>query len=110
MRDILLIQSDDILDIEIVNGEPEYVREEDNTNDQRAAVGAFIAKGTVPGMPDLGVDWGSFYDNSASLLDMDNQIKMNIDSLATDTVNKRGYTPLYKMEDGKLQVEVFRQE
>ena len=110
MRDILLIYDEKgAIDIDIVNGEPVYVREEQNTWDQRAAVGAYLSKGTIPGMLDIGVDWPALHAQRDSLVDVDNQIKQQINSFAVTPNEKAStYTPIYRTRDGQLDVSVVR--
>lgn len=108
MRDILLIYDENnIVDIDIVNGEPRYVLEEQNTQDQRAAVAAYMTKGTIPGMLDTGVDWSSLYSHDKSLIDIDNQIKRQITAFAVGNTGT-GFSPVYRSNKGRLEVGVFK--
>ena len=47
------------LDIDIIDGFPKLVPFERNTQDQRAAISAYTFKGTIPGKPDIGIDWST---------------------------------------------------
>ena len=53
MRDLALITPTEktnwCLDFDIIDGYPRYVPTERNTQDQRAAVAAYMIRGTIPG-------------------------------------------------------------
>lgn len=116
MRDIVLIFPENTkdtswnLDIDIVDGEPRFVYEEDNTNDQRAAVAALLSKGSVPGNPNLGIDWSLLTTEGNSFLVVDNEIKQQIASLAGIGTDEKQvqYVPVYKQDDKGISVQVFR--
>lgn len=117
MRDVVLIYPTDPtdtswnLDLDIVDGYPRYVSEEDNTEDQRAAVAALIAKGSVPGNPNLGIDWSQAMGDNNSFLLVDNQIKQQIASLAAIGNENRQvqYIPVFKKdENGGIGIQVYR--
>ena len=79
MRDFkLLILEDKGLDIDIVNGEAEYVEYETRTNDQRAAVSVYAVRGTVPGQPDYGVAWSDQYTQDNTVAQLSNQIQQQL--------------------------------
>lgn len=101
MRDILVTtpsENTDVdwnLDIDIVDGQPVLLPEESNTQDQRAALAAYQASGTIPGMPDVGIEWGQLYTKEKTLVNINDQIQRNIqDKVATDTLNNT-YLPLF---------------
>ena len=78
MRDCALITDMDkrwYIDIDIIDGQPVYLID-DQTNDQRAAVAAIQAKGTIPGMLDTGVDWAQLYvrDYQDGMVNIDEKI------------------------------------
>ena len=99
MRDFKLITSVDnsfSLDIDIVDGQAVLVFEEQNTQDQRAALAAYQAQGSIPGMENEGIRWQDLYTNEETLIDIDNQIKQNIQDKAGGNGTLEGtYTPLY---------------
>ena len=84
MRDVLIITPTDQstaswnLDIDIIDGVPDYVQEEGNTADQRAALASVMMIGTIPGLPDVGVAWSDMYNSAANdtdIVTIDNQVK-----------------------------------
>ncbi len=116
MRDLLLItptQSDQAwnLDFDIVNGMPRFVPEERNTQDQRAAVAAYMFKGSIPGKPDLGVNWAALYEPNydETLVSIDNEMKQNIQQYAAapTTVNSM-YVPVYNMTEDGIELAIFQ--
>lgn len=114
MRDVIVIyplDSEDTswnLDIDIVDGYPRYVPEEQNTQDQRASLAALQAKGTIPGMPERGINWGELLDNKETIIQVDNEIKAAIDENAGNEGVKQ-YLPIYNEdENGRVSVEVVK--
>lgn len=103
MRDLKLITGDAFnLDIDIVDGYPVYLDFENNTQDQRAAVAAYQAKGTIPGMLNEGVDWGALYESQDTMIQIDNQIKQNIQNKAGGSgAFNTAYVPIYAQNPGK---------
>lgn len=111
MRDFKLSYIDDVgFDIDIINGYPVYVGQVNQTQDQRAAVGATIVRGTMPGDLDLGVNWSALYEKETSLLDIDNDVKQMVQQVAGGSGQAgKGYIPLYiPSADGKVTVQVIR--
>ena len=108
MRDVLLTYDNDILDLDIVDGEPRYVQYAENTDDQRAAVGAYMSKGTIPGMLEQGINWMDLYAKKSSLIDVDNQTKQQMSSFASSESGTSGYTPIYIKEKGQMKIVVVR--
>lgn len=113
MRDIRIITPIDreeqkwSMDIDIINGYPVYVPEERNTQDQRAAVSAYMVKGAVPGMPEIGIDWSALYEQNATILNIDNSIRQNIQKNAT-TLNtgSQSYIPVYTQDTEGVHVGI----
>ena len=113
MRDFKLIYTDlQGFDIDIKNGQAVYVDEQGHTQDQRAAVGAAIIKGTIPGKRDLGVDWSQQLDRGVAdtYVDMYNQASLMIQEVAGgDGQVNQGYIPLFlPEEDGTISLRVLR--
>lgn len=114
---MLIVVPDDVndksyfLDINIVNGYPEMVHFEGNTQDQRAALSAVTMKGTIPGMLEEGISWGEMLQNQNNLVSLDNQVKQNVQKNAGsgDASKLVTYTPLYQQaEDGSVTVALYR--
>lgn len=99
-----------IVDIDIIDGEPRYVVDEQNTQDQRAALAAYVTKGTVPGMLDTGVDWSMLETRDKTLIDIDNQVKQQLTNfaVASDASAGQGYAPMYTKEKGHLAIAIVR--
>lgn len=116
MRDLVVIYptNDDVswdLDLDIVKGQPRYVSEAGQTQDQRAAVASLIGKGTIPGNPTLGVDWGSLLTDKVSLIAVDNEVKQMISRFAAIGNDEQlvSYIPIYqKNKKGGVDVQVYR--
>lgn len=86
MRDIALITLTindlSVLDIDIIDGEPDYLEEASQTNDQRAAVACYACKGTVPGMLDYGVSWGDVYTKDNTTMQLNNELQQQVQNYA----------------------------
>lgn len=102
MRDVLVVTPKEHtdtswnLDIDIIDGYPVLLPEASDTSDQRAALAAYQAKGTIPGMADTGIDWSQLYTKEKTLVNINDQIQKNIqDKVATATVSAM-YIPLFK--------------
>lgn len=115
MRDILLIMPSEAtdewnLDIDIVNGFPKFVPYERTTQDQRAALSAYTIKGTIPGKPNVGINWGRMYDaNENTLTSIDNEIKQAIQQNAAIPNGPNSmYTPVYEQKDGSIQLTIYQ--
>lgn len=117
MRDLMLIMPENphetgwCLDIDIIDGMPKLLPFERNTQDQRAAVSAYMFKGTIPGKPDIGINWEGLYSGSdETLVDIDNEIKQAIQNNAAipDGPNST-YVPTYKeSEDGSITLTIYQ--
>ena len=113
MRDFRLITSLDgsfNLDIDIIDGQADLVFEADNTQDQRAAVAAYQAQGTIPGMENEGIRWQDLYTNDDTLINIDNQVKQNIqDKAGGDGTLQGTYTPLYVPgTDSPISISIYK--
>lgn len=84
MRDVKIISFEidgiSFIDLDIINGEPVWLDEASQTNDQRAALACYACKGTVPGLPDYGVSWGSVYDKSDTTVQLNNELQQQLTS------------------------------
>lgn len=118
MRDLMLITPQEPsqvpwrLDIDIIKGFPKLVPFERNTQDQRAALSAYTFRGTIPGKPDIGIDWSGLYENNnrETLVSIDNEIKQAIQQNAAipDGPNST-YVPTYQAdEDGHINITIYQ--
>lgn len=99
------------LDIDIIDGMPKLVPFERNTQDQRAAVSAYTFQGTIPGKPDVGINWEGLYSgNDETLIDIDNSIKQAIQDNAAIPEGPNGtYVPTYKVdENGAIAITIYQ--
>lgn len=117
MRDLLLIMPQDSaatpwrLDIDIVNGFPKMVPFERNTQDQRAAVSAYTFRGTIPGKPDVGINWAGLYEGTdETIVTIDNEVKQAIQQNAAVPDGPEGtYIPTYnKNEEGEIAITIYQ--
>lgn len=69
---------------------------------QRATVASFLQRGTIPQLPNTGVQWAEFLTGSILPAELNSQILENIHELA-DTYS---YTPKYTTKDGRLYVNI----
>lgn len=96
MRDVKIISFErdgiSFIDLDIINGEPLWLDEASQTNDQRAALACYACKGTVPGLPDYGVSWGSVYDKSDTTIQLNNELQQQLTNYV-GTVDTEGMLP-----------------
>lgn len=99
------------LDIDIIAGFPRLVPFERNTQDQRAAVSAYTFRGTIPGKPDVGIDWSGLYeDNDETLVNIDNEIKQAIQQNAAIPEGPNStYVPIYGTDgEGHINLSIYQ--
>lgn len=115
MRDLKIIVPTDPaketwnMDIDVVNGVPSLMDYPRNTQDQRAAISAYMVKGTIPGKPNTGIDWSLLYMQNATILDVDNAIKRNIQNNAgTPGTATQVYMPVYTKDEKGIHVAVYQ--
>ena len=115
MRDLKIIVPADRdtagwnMDIDIIDGFPTLLDFERNTQDQRAALAAYTVKGTIPGKSDVGVDWSLLYNQGATVIDIDNEIKQNIqDRAAVIGTATQTYIPIYTKDDSGIHVAIYQ--
>lgn len=115
MRDLRLIVPIDrsvgwTLDFDIINGVPQFVQYERNTQDQRAALAAYTLLGSIPGKPNIGINWGGLYSQSNdTLVNIDNEIKQAIQEYTAVPDDPTGqYVPVYNNEDGAIQLSIMQ--
>lgn len=105
MRDVLVVTPSNPsdkgwnLDIDIIDGQPVLLQEASDTADQRAAIAAYQAKGTIPGMPDIGIEWAALYTKETTLVNINDQIQKNIQEYVSSETTSNMYIPLFKDEE-----------
>lgn len=107
MIDMMIITPSDTsadwhMDIDIINGKGKEVPGGyKNTMIQRAAVASVLAKGTLPGREDIGADWAGLSAGKTSFVEVDNQVKANMEVFAGASTLEESPYPVYeKTEDG----------
>lgn len=115
MRDLKIIVPEDrdaagwSMDIDIIDGYPTLLEYERQTQDQRAALATYTVKGTIPGKPDVGVDWSLLYNQGATVIDIDNEIKQNIQTKAAVVgTATQSYIPIYTKDDSGVHVAIYQ--
>ena len=116
MRGILVVtpteeaQADWNLDIDIIDGQPVLLPEESNTQDQRAALAAYQAEGTIPGMPDVGISWGQLYTHDRTLVNINDQVQKNIQDKASSDTLSNMYIPIFQdIKDAKnIKISILK--
>lgn len=117
MRDLAVItpgpdaEKNWCLDFDIINGYPKLVPFERNTQDQRAALAAYMFRGTIPGKPDVGINWSGLYEGKdETLVAIDNEIKQAIQEYAAIPEGPNGtYIPMYETKkDGTIGITIYQ--
>ena len=72
---------------------------------QRAVVASFTQKGSIPQLPDTGVEWAEMLTGQVSPANVNSEIFTAMHECA-DTY---GYIPQYAVHDGQLIVEIKEQ-
>lgn len=115
MRDLIVItpteKSNWCLDFDVVDGCPRYVPTERNTQDQRAAIAAYMIRGTVPGKPQLGIGWAGLYqeDYEETLTVIDNEVKQAIQEYAAVPEGPNGlYVPVYQAGKEGVEIAIYQ--
>lgn len=115
MRDLKIVTtSDNLVDIDVVDGEALWLDEESQTTDQRAAIAVYEITGSIPGALTIGVPWGGLYNQQNTALELSNAAQQQIDQWAgqanADTMlqTTTTYQTLMLQQDGELGVVVMR--
>ncbi len=101
-------------DIDIVKGQAVLLTSEENNADQRAAISAFTEVGSIPGAPDVGIDWAPYLSPNKDIVNVDNQIKRAIQNNVEPNISK-GIGNMYGVkylardsEDARLGIQIIR--
>ena len=73
----------------------------DQENQQAAAMAAFIQIGTIPQLPEEGVDWTGYFTGDVPFNEIDNSIKNNLSKLGLVD-----YYPTYETVNDSLVAKV----
>lgn len=92
MRDCAILTIEGFgVDLDIVNGVPEYISDYLNSEDQRAALAVFMCKGTIPGALDTGVSWSEEYNPMRNAMLISNEAQMQVQELASSSKPTTNY-------------------
>lgn len=72
-------------------------------NQQRANIAAFIQVGTIPQLPDVGVDWTGFFVKRLSFGDLDTSLRQSLYASGCGD-----YTPSYDIVDDQFYTTIKR--
>lgn len=112
MRDVRIItpsdDSDWNLDIDLINGVPDYLDTDAQSNDQRAALAAATIKGTVPTLLGYGVSWGDVFTRTASIVQFGNEITQQIQEYANSTDANVSYSPLVVSSEEGVGAVIYK--
>lgn len=96
-----------MLDIDIVDGYPVLLLSEQQNDDQRAAMCAVWAKGTVPGMLENGVDWYGLYTQSIDMITINNQMQTQVQNYV-GTDGDTAYIPIVQRDGDGIHIATVR--
>lgn len=71
-------------------------------DEQRAAVAAFVQRGSVPQMPGFGNQWAELLTGQVTPQEVNAQVRSSI----IGTNGNLGFAPVYSTKDGALNVEI----
>lgn len=99
-------------DVGILNGDFVLVPEESNNMDQRAAISAFTVVGSIYGDREYGIDWSPYFAKDTGLVNVDNQIKKNIQQNAMPDFSN-GVASMYGIQyiptkNGSMSMRIIR--
>lgn len=90
-------------DINIENGRAEELVDDNAIQAQRATVAGYMIKGTVPLIPDAGVEWDAYATREKTLLEMDGQVRQ---SVSTFVGGENRFIPEYGMMSDHLAIRM----
>ena len=98
--------------VKISDGDFLFVPEESNNMDQRAAISAFVVVGSVYGDKEYGIDWSPYFAKDTGLVNVDNQIKKNIQQNAMPDFSN-GVASMYGIQyiptkNGSMSMRIIR--
>lgn len=76
----------------------------ENEIEQRAILSAFLQKGSIPQLPETGVEWAEFVTGDITPAEINSQVLKSIHECA----NTYSYLPYYSYIDDKLLVSIKR--
>lgn len=99
-------------DFAISDGDFVLVPEEGNNMDQRAAISAFTVVGSIYGDKEYGIDWSPYFAKDTGLVNVDNQIKKNIQNNAMPDFSN-GVASMYGIQyipskNGSMSLRIVR--
>jgi hypothetical protein len=97
------------IDINVVDGYCEELPSPSISSEeqQRANICAFMEKGTIPGLPDVGVDWMGFYTGDLTLMNINGLVHDMIDTFLGENAGS-WFTSFAEQKDGTISVAARR--
>ena len=92
-----------VWDLEVENGIVPILKDEEE-NIQQAILAAFIEKGTVPEMPDVGIEWTNYLTGDLTFGELNAQIRQSLSNAEKDE-----FRPEYLIDDDKLTMTVTKE-
>ena len=92
---------ENIWDFKVKNGILQTVDYTSATH-QRSIIATYLQRGTIPQLPDVGIQWVEFMTNTV----MPNELNVQIRQSIMNFSGELSYMPKFSEEDGKLVVEV----
>ena len=115
MRDYKVYSIEDGgVDLDIIDGEPEYLYSETQTTEQRASLAVYCVKGSLPGQPEFGVSWGTEFSQQNTITTLNNEIQQQLNdcaSVSDPQSNNAASTPtalLIPQDSGTVGVLIMR--
>ena len=92
-----------VWDIEVEKGVVPILKDEEE-NIQQAILAAFIEKGTVPELPDVGIEWTNYLTGTLTFGELNAQIKQSLSNAEKDE-----FRPKYMIDNDKLIMSVTKE-
>lgn len=96
--------TDSIWDVKTENGSIVPVISGKKENVQIATLAGFLQKGSIPQLPDMGVNWAGFLSGAVSFGELDGEIRE-----ALKQAGKEDYMPVYSINDDKLILNIEKE-
>lgn len=92
-----------IWDLKVENGIVPVITD-DKEDLQGAILASFIEKGTVPELPDVGIEWTGYLTGKISFGELDAQIRQSLGNAEKDE-----FRPVYQLENERLTLTVEKE-
>ena len=100
-------QADWYMDVDIIKGKATEVPGDfTNTKIQRAAVASVLARSSIPGRESIGADWAGLAAGKTSFVEVDNQVKANMEEYSGASTLDSSPFPIYEKTEAGLRVSL----